>query len=254
MKTEFEYIVLGLGGIGSAAVYWLARQAGEEVLGLEQFELGHVRGESQDHSRIIRLSYHTPFYVELAKKAYAAWTALESDCNEPLILKTGGLDLWPPNASIPMRDYTESLRNRSIPFELMQDVEIMRQYPQWKVPDGTVGLFQIEGGIAPAARCNAAHQTMAREHGATLRENAPVSLLQAKSDEVIVVAGDTHYRCHKLVVAAGPWTNQALGHFGMRLPLTITQEQVTYFTPLQTEPFQPERFPIWIWMDEPSFY
>ncbi len=67
MKRDYEYIVLGLGGFGSAAAYWLARRAGDEVLGLEQFELGHVRGESQDHSRIIRLSYHTPGYVELAK-------------------------------------------------------------------------------------------------------------------------------------------------------------------------------------------
>jgi sarcosine oxidase len=56
MKLDFEYLVLGLGGFGSAAAYWLARRAGTEVLGLEQFELGHVRGESQDHSRIIRLS------------------------------------------------------------------------------------------------------------------------------------------------------------------------------------------------------
>ena len=64
MRTDYEYIVLGLGGWGSAAAYWLSRRAGADVLGLEQFELGHLRGESQDHSRIIRLSYHTPGYVE----------------------------------------------------------------------------------------------------------------------------------------------------------------------------------------------
>ena len=79
MKLDFEYVVLGLGGFGSAAAYWLARRAGTEVLGLEQFELGHVRGESQDHSRIIRLSYHTPGYVELAKFAFEAWAELERD-------------------------------------------------------------------------------------------------------------------------------------------------------------------------------
>ncbi len=95
MKTEFEYIVIGLGGLGSAAAYWLSRRAGGEVLGLEQFELGHVRGESQDHSRIIRLSYHTPGYVRLAQQAYAAWQTVEEDAGEKLIVKTGGLDLWP---------------------------------------------------------------------------------------------------------------------------------------------------------------
>ena len=70
MKRDYEFIVLGLGGLGSGAAYWLSRAAGADVLGIEQFELGHSRGESQDHSRIIRLSYHTPGYVELAKRAY----------------------------------------------------------------------------------------------------------------------------------------------------------------------------------------
>ncbi len=68
MKTEFEYVVLGLGGLGSGAAYWLSRRAGAEVLGLEQFELGHDHGESQDHSRIIRLSYHSPRMFGLRNK------------------------------------------------------------------------------------------------------------------------------------------------------------------------------------------
>jgi len=95
MKRNYEYIVLGLGGFGSAAAYWLSRRAGRDVLGLEQFELGHVRGESQDHSRIIRLSYHTSEYVELAKHAYRAWAEVERDAGEQLILRTGGLDFAP---------------------------------------------------------------------------------------------------------------------------------------------------------------
>lgn len=69
MRTDFDYIVLGLGGLGSAAAYWLARLAGREVLGLEQFEQGHVRGESQGHSRIIRLPYQTPAYLGEAGEA-----------------------------------------------------------------------------------------------------------------------------------------------------------------------------------------
>ena len=68
---EWDAIVVGLGGIGSGAAYWLSRRLGDRVLGLEQFELGHDSGASQDHSRIIRLSYHRPEYVRLAKRAYA---------------------------------------------------------------------------------------------------------------------------------------------------------------------------------------
>ncbi|MCB0049787.1 MAG: hypothetical protein KDE24_09625, partial [Caldilinea sp.] len=83
-RRDYRYIVLGLGGIGSGAAYWLARTARHDVLGIEQFDLDHVRGGSQDHSRIIRLSYHTPGYVRLAQDAYVAWATLEVDSGEPL--------------------------------------------------------------------------------------------------------------------------------------------------------------------------
>ena len=73
-RREFEVAVVGLGGIGSGAVYWAAKRVGGGVLGLERFEFGHERGASQDHSRIIRLSYHTPEYVRFARDSYAAWS------------------------------------------------------------------------------------------------------------------------------------------------------------------------------------
>src|SRR4051794_14827821 len=155
MKRNYEYIVLGLGGFGSAAAYWLARRAGAGVLGLEQFELGHVRGESQDHSRIIRLSYHEPHYVELAKQAYRAWAEVERDAGEQLVLKTGGLDLGPRESAIPLDSYRGSMDAAGVPYERLDAREIMRRWPQWRLDDDIHGLYQAEGGIAMAARGNA---------------------------------------------------------------------------------------------------
>lgn len=254
MKQEYEYIVLGLGGIGSGAAYWLSRRAGAGVLGLEQFEMGHIRGGSQDHSRIIRLSYHTPGYVELAKEAYRAWAAVEEESGEQLVLKTGGLDLWPPGAAIPMGDYTGSLAAANVPFEVLDAAEIRRRWPQFHLSDDVRGLYQADGGIAAAAKANAAHQRLARQHGATLRDNTPVTAIRPLDGEIEVVAGDTMYRCRRLVIAAGAWTNEMLAHLGRRLPLTVTQEQVTYFATRNLADCMPDCFPVWIWMDEPSFY
>lgn len=254
MKQDFEYIVLGLGGLGSGAAYWLSRQAGSEVLGLEQFEIGHVRGGSQDHSRIIRLSYHTPAYVQLAKQAYQAWAVLEEEADEKLIVKTGGLDLWPAGSIIATTDYTGSLAACDVPFEQLDAAEVMRRWPQFRLTDDVTALYQAESGIAPAAKCNAAHQRLARANGATLLDNVPITAIRPLAGEVEVVAGGTTYRCRKLVIAAGAWTNTALANFGLNLPLTVTQEQVTYFATPHLADFAPERFPIWIWMDELSFY
>ncbi|CAN5542443.1 N-methyl-L-tryptophan oxidase [soil metagenome] len=254
MRSDYDCIVVGLGGIGSAAAYWLARRAGGDVLGLERFEIGHARGASHDHSRIIRHSYHSPQYVELTKGAYDAWAGLEQDCGEDLIVRTGGLDLWPSDAAIPMQDYTTSLDACDIPFELMDASEVMRRWPQWKVPDEVTGLYQADGGIAPAAQCNAAHVRMARAQGAALEEQTTVTAVRPLDGEIEVTTDERSYRCAKLIVAADAWTNDVLAHFGLTLPLTVTQEQVTYWATPSLDEFSPERFPIWIWMDEPSFY
>jgi sarcosine oxidase len=254
MKRDYDSIVLGLGGIGSAAAYWLSRRVGKEVLGLEQFEIGHVRGASQDHSRIIRLSYHAPAYVKLAQEAYQAWAVLEEDAREKLILKTGGLDLGPRHSPFSLAGYAASLRVCGIPFEMLDAGEIMRRWPPFRLTEEIHGLYQADGGIAPAAKCNAAHIRLAREHGAILRDRTPVTAIRPSGNELELVVGNKTYRCRRLVIAADAWSNQVLAHFGLTLPLTVTQEQVTYFATPFLADFAPDRFPVWIWIDDPCFY
>src|SRR6516162_7788951 len=133
MKQDFDYIIVGLGGLGSAALYWLSRRAHGSVLGLDQFEIGHVRGASQDHSRIIRLSYHTPAYVRLAKAAYEAWAAVEAEADEKLVLQSGGLDLGPRNSVISLTQYADSLAACDVPFEWLDAPEIMRRWPPFRL-------------------------------------------------------------------------------------------------------------------------
>jgi sarcosine oxidase len=254
IKADFEYIVLGLGGFGSAAAYWLARTAGREVLGLEQFELGHVRGESQDHSRIIRLSYHTPEYVRLAQHAYATWREVERDSGERLVLRTGGLDLGPLVSAIPLSNYSESMATAGVPFESLDADEIMRRWPPFRLTDDIHGLYQAESGIVMAAKANAVHQQLARAHGAQLRERTRISGIHADGGEIRLDIDGVAHRCRRLVITAGAWSNHVLDAFDLQLPLTVTQEQVTYFASPDLPQFAPERFPIWIWMDDPCFY
>ena len=254
MKRDYEYVVLGLGGFGSAAAYWLARRAGSEVLGLEQFELGHVRGESQDHSRIIRLSYHTPEYVELAKHAYQAWTLVERDSGEQLILRTGGLDFAPRISAIPLTNYSASMDAVGVSYETLDAAEIMRRWPPFRLSDDIHGLYQPESGIAMAAKANATHQQMARRYGAALRDRTDVAHIRAGRGEIRLTVDGVEHRCRRLVLTAGAWSNRVLASLGCHLPLTVTQEQVTYFGSPQLAAFQPDRFPIWIWMDDPCFY
>jgi sarcosine oxidase len=255
MRTEWDAIVVGLGGIGSGAVYWLSRRLGDRVLGLEQFELGHENGASQDHSRIIRLSYHRPDYVRLARRAYEAWAEVEAESGETIVTVTGGLDIAPRDAAIPLGDYTAALDAEAVPYEHLDGPAIMRRWPQWRLGDEHHGLFQAQSGLADPNRGNAAHQQLARANGATLLDRSPVTRLRDVGAGVEVTTADgTVHRAATVVLAADAWTNELLRDLDRRLPLTITKEQVTYFACPDPAAFAPERFPIWIWMDEPCFY
>jgi sarcosine oxidase len=248
-------MVVGLGGIGSAAACWLAARYGDRVLGLEQFRLDHDNGSSRDHSRIIRLSYHRPAYVRLARRAYETWRLVEDEVGSRIVTRTGGLDVAPRDAAIPLDEYTRSMDAEGVAYERLDGPEIARRWPQWRLGDEHHGLFQSEAGVADPNRANTAHRRLARERGATLREKARVTTVRETAGglEVAIEGGERH-RAPTVVLAADAWTNELLAGFGRRLPLAITQEQVTYFSCPRPDDFAPERFPVWIWMDDPSFY
>jgi sarcosine oxidase len=250
---HWDFVVVGLGALGSAAAMHLARR-GKRVLGLERFELGHKRGASHDTSRILRHSYHTPAYVRLTQEAYDDWAALERWSGEQLVTVVGGLDLFPAHPAIPMDDYTASLADVGIPYELLDVPEITRRWPQFALPDGTVGLYQSRGAIVPAARTTALMQALAAAAGASLRGSTQVLELSDSGDGLRVVTSDGTFAAERVVVCADAWTNEVLAGIDVRLPLETTLEQATYFAPERPGSFAPHHLPLWIWMDDPSYY
>jgi sarcosine oxidase len=251
--TEVEYVVIGLGALGSATAWQLARR-GASVVGLEQFELGHARGASHDTSRIIRHSYHTPAYVDLTFAAYDDWADLESVSGQSFVTITGGVDLFPPDAAIPMETYASSMAACDVEYDVLTVAQTRDRWPQFDLPAGTSVLHQARTGIVPAAASTAATQRLAAAAGATLVDRSPVTGLRDLGDHLEVETSDRTYRCRRVIVTADAWTNDILGQLDVQLPLVVLQEQVTYLQPAEPTAFAPERFPVWIWMDDPSFY
>jgi sarcosine oxidase len=245
--------VVGLGGLGSAAC-WALAASGARVLGLEQFELGHHRGASHDHARIIRRSYHTPCYVRLADLAYRVWAELEQLAGERLLVITGGLDLFPVAAAIPPGPYRASLEACGVPYQWLDASEVMGRWPAFHLEPGVHGLWQADGGMVPAARSTWLLQRLAAGQGATLVERTPVTAVRDLGTAVEVTAAGTTVRAARLLLCADAWTPKLLGQLDVELPLVVTQEQFSYFRPADLASFAVGRFPVWIWMDDPSFY
>jgi sarcosine oxidase len=197
LDEQYEYVVVGLGALGSATAYHLARR-GQRVLGLEQFELGHVRGASHDTSRILRHSYHTPGYVGLTFAAYEDWARLEADTGERLVTQVGGLDLFPPAAAIPMDDYTTSMAAHGVVHDQLDRADVAARWPQFALPEGTVGVYQERGSIVPAAAGTAAMQAQARRLGATLVDRVRVERIEPLADAVVIHASGRSVRARRV--------------------------------------------------------
>ena len=255
-QRNYEAIVVGCGGIGSAAAYHLAKRAGRNVLAIEQFALGHERGSSQDHSRIIRRSYHDPIYTALAGPTYQVWRRVEEESGIPLVLQTGGLDLEMAGTTGPksLSNCAVSMTEQGVPFEALDAGELMARWPQFRLPEGARGLYQSQSGLVDAKKANAVHVALARRHGATILDRCSVRGIRSVGDGVEVETDQGTFAAGQVVVAAGAWSNALLGHLGLRWPLTVTQEQVTYFATPHIAEFVPERFPVWIWRAAQGFY
>lgn len=256
MRRAYEVIVIGCGGIGSAAAYWLARRIGSDVLALEQFALGHNRGSSQDHSRIIRRSYHDPSYTALAAPAYALWSEIEAESGIPLVFRTGGLDLELLGTSGPkdLSHCAATMAADGIAFDELSAQDVMARWPQFSLPEQARGLYQADSGLVDAGKANAVHIALARLHGAIIRDRLPVRAIRSTETGVEVVTDDGVFSAGHVAIAAGAWTNRLLGDLGIHWPLTVTQEQVTYFATPHLRDFAPDRFPVWIWRAPEEFY
>jgi sarcosine oxidase len=249
---SYDLAVIGLGAWGSAALMAAAAKFGEGAVGYEQFELGHARGASEDHSRIIRYSYHHPDYVALASRAYADWADLERASAERLVHRTGGLDFFPPDAAGSLSAYQQAMSAHGVDFEVMEPAEVKDRFPAFSIDDDVITLFQADSGLVAAARATRAMRAQAEGSGAAIRPHSRVTEVRAGTGGFEIQTEDGTDQARHLVVTADAWTNRLLEQFDLRVNLEVRQEQVAYFRAGPS--FSSEEVPVWIWISDPSFY
>jgi sarcosine oxidase len=261
MDKDYEVIVIGCGGLGSAALYWLSRELGSSVLGLEQFRLGHDRGASQDHSRIIRFAQHQSEYAALAPHAYGAFYEIEEESGVRVLFKTGGLVIEAPEERDPekigtrnVEGYVAAFEEHDFDYELLDPYELMRRWPQFRLEGSERAIFQEDSGLVDAHKANAVHIALARAGGAMVLEDTPVRAVRPNGEGVEVITDGRTYLVDRVVVASDAWTNEVLRETGTRIPLTVTQEQVTYYATPNLREFSLERFPVFMWHGADNFY
>lgn len=221
MPRDADIVVVGAGIVGAAAARALGGAFAHVVL-LEQFELGHDRGSSHGTSRIFRFNYPDERYVRMANAARDAWTALERERDERLLLQHGSLDIGPVVA-----ETARALAACGVRHEMLGADDVASRWPVRLAPDETA-VFQADGGIVLADRAHAALIASAAEAGVEIRESTPVRSLALEQRGVRVLLDSGELRARAIVVTAGAWASPLLAQVGVELPVVPTRETVVY--------------------------
>ena len=241
----YDVIIAGLGGMGSAAAYHLARR-GKRVLGLERHAPAHDKGSSHGESRIIRQAYFEGAeYVPLLFRAYDLWEDLERETGEDLMTLCGGLFIGPEDGEL-VSGSAASADAQGLPYEILDSTELKRRFPVFEPGPETVALFEKRAGFVRPERTVRAHLDLAASLGADLRFGERVLSWEATGSGVRVRTEGGAHEAERLVVAAGAWAGELLSDLG--LPLEVTRQILFWFRPTGgVEAFAPERLPIWIY-------
>ncbi|MGE2714824.1 N-methyl-L-tryptophan oxidase [Mycolicibacterium litorale] len=225
----YDVIVIGLGGMGSAAAYHLAAR-GQRVLGLEKFGPAHDKGSSHGGSRIIRQSYfEDPAYVPLLLRAYELWEQLATDSAREVYRMTGGLFIGPPDCLTVAGSLLAS-RQWELPHEVLDAHEIRTRYPNFTPRDGDIALYEAKAGFARPELTVQAHLDLAQKAGATLRFGEEVVEWAETGDGVRVTTAAGTYTAGQLVICPGAWAPQLLAEFG--IPITVERQVLYWLDPV----------------------
>src|SRR5262245_15327254 len=237
--NHYDVIILGTGGVGSAAAYHLT-QRGAKVLGIDRFPGGHDRGSSHGETRIIRQAYFEhPDYVPLLMRAYELWRELEQLSGEGLLHQVGLLQVGPPEGVV-VRGVLEAARLHGLKVDSLAGDEVLRRYSGFRVPEGSVGVFEPAAGYLKVERCVLAHLEAAKQHGAEFRFGSPVcEYVSNRGGEVAVKteAGEK-FIARDLVITAGPWAQELLAD--LKIGLAIRRKHL-YWYPRANEVYREDR-------------
>src|SRR5262245_46671799 len=156
MNAGYDAIVLGVGGMGSAACFELARR-GRRVLGLEQFPLVHARGSSHGHTRIIRTAYYEhPSYVPLVRRAFERWYELEQISGRHLLTECPCLNIGPPGSEL-VEGVRASVREHGLAAGELTGDEINHNFPTFRLPSAYGAVMERAAGFLYVEDCVRAH-------------------------------------------------------------------------------------------------
>lgn len=229
MARHVDYLVLGLGGMGSSALYHLAKR-GLNVLGIEQFGVAHDRGSSHGETRIIRKAYFEhPNYIPLLQRAYELWHDLEQLSGRTLFNRCGLMVAGPPEGPV-IRGVHLAEELHGVDVESVAPADVGERFPGFRIPDGFEVTFEPEAGFLHVEKCVQTHLEQAQELGASVCLNEQIREVNINHESIEIKTDQQQVTASSLIVTTGAWSSRCLGE--LALPLEVVRK-VLFWNPVR---------------------
>ncbi len=250
--AEYDAIVIGVGAMGSAAVYQLARR-GVRVLGIERYDIPNEMGSSHGVSRMIRLTIQEdPSYVPLVRRAYELWHELENASGERLLYTTGSIRAGLEGSQM-FEGSKEACEAHHIPHQILTGPEVNRRFPGYQLSEDTMAVYQADGGFLLSERCIVNHVAAALELGAEVHGRERVLDWEPTPQGVEVRTDRGAYSAGRLVVCSGAWSAKLVTQLAQST--SVERQVLAWFQPKRPELFRPDVFPVFgVLAEEGRFY
>ena len=238
--------------MGSSAAYQLSTR-GATVIGFDQFDPAHGHGSSHGESRIIRQAYYeNPGYVPLLMRAYDLWRNLEQDSGDQGLLRiTGGLYFGTPDSAT-VSGSLQSALQYNLPHEVLNADEIRRRFPVFQARADEIAVWEQNAGFVRPERAIRACIQQAKQRGAELHFNEPISAWEVTAAGTVqVTTGNGVYESSRLILTPGAWAPELFSD--LHIPLVVRRHVMAWFAPIGSiDPFMPDHFPIYLWENNPE--
>ena len=256
MTNAADVIVVGLGAMGSAALYQSAKR-GARVIGIDRFSPPHDKGSSHGDTRITREAIgEGREFVPLVQRSHHIWEELEAVTGRSLLTRNGALILASQSiagdhhgSTSFVGDTIRAAAEFGIAHEVLEADEIQRRYPQFKLSGDETGYFEAGAGLLRPEACIEAQLTCAGRSGAKIvTEEAVLDVRQQKSGTVEVGTDRATYSAARVIMTAGPWIPKLLGAKYANYFRIYRQVMCWFALPRNQDAYTPARFPVFIWI------
>jgi sarcosine oxidase len=226
-SASYDAIVVGLGAMGSAATFHLA-QRGLRVLGLDMFPLGHDQGSSHGHHRMIRRSSYRRSHEPLIARAFELWPQLEAESGQNIMNLIGEVALGFRREGARYLDINHDPTLGGY-REILDEQALRERFPGFRLCEGMTAMYERTAGFLRPEAGIAAHLAVAQRQGAVIERPVEVRSWSVEGGDVVVETATSRFRVERLVITAGPWSNELLASLG--LPLQVVRIVNVYFEP-----------------------